>query len=218
MRHPDHAAVFRRLHEPGAFLILANAWDAGSARVIEECGAPAIATSSAGLAWAHGYADGHALPVRSASTSRTARRRPISSAPRSRRRSAPRRGPASSFSSTRTDVFLHRLVPAGDALAVTIERGAQYRRAGADGIFVPYLLAPDDVRAVVAAIAPLPLIAMATAKLPPAAELRALGVRRLSAGAAIASRALARGARSRPPSSATGAPTRSSRRPSTTRH
>lgn len=45
MSHPEHAPVFRPLHEPGAFLILPNAWDAGSARVIEDCGAPAIATS-----------------------------------------------------------------------------------------------------------------------------------------------------------------------------
>ena len=64
MSMPAHAAAFRRLHAPGALLILANAWDAGSARVIEECGAAAIATTSAGLAWAHGYADGHALPPR----------------------------------------------------------------------------------------------------------------------------------------------------------
>ncbi|MEW6270829.1 MAG: isocitrate lyase/phosphoenolpyruvate mutase family protein [Thermodesulfobacteriota bacterium] len=32
--------------------------------MIEQCGAAAIATSSAALAWAHGYADGHHLPAR----------------------------------------------------------------------------------------------------------------------------------------------------------
>lgn len=53
---------FRRLHEPGRILVLANAWDAGSARIIESCGAAAIATTSAGLAWSRGYADGHQLP------------------------------------------------------------------------------------------------------------------------------------------------------------
>ena len=59
-----HASTFRDLHAPGSFLILPNAWDAGSARLIESCGAPAIATTSAGVAWACGYPDGDALPVR----------------------------------------------------------------------------------------------------------------------------------------------------------
>ncbi len=57
------AARFRQLHHGTAPLLLPNAWDAGSARVIESCGAQAIATSSAGLAWARGYADGGAFPA-----------------------------------------------------------------------------------------------------------------------------------------------------------
>ncbi len=44
-------------------LILPNAWDAGSARLFEEAGAKAIATTSAGVGWALGYPDGNALPV-----------------------------------------------------------------------------------------------------------------------------------------------------------
>lgn len=56
------AEEFHRLHVPGKPLLLANAWDAGSARLIESCGAAAIATTSAGLAWAHGYPDGDQLP------------------------------------------------------------------------------------------------------------------------------------------------------------
>jgi len=58
------AARFRALHQGPQPLLLPNAWDAGSARVIEASGARAIATTSAGLAWAAGYADGYALPVR----------------------------------------------------------------------------------------------------------------------------------------------------------
>src|SRR4029453_14349007 len=50
------------LHERG-LLILPNAWDAASARLIESLGAKAIATTSAGVAWSHGYADGNVLPV-----------------------------------------------------------------------------------------------------------------------------------------------------------
>src|SRR5262249_4050863 len=41
----------------------ANAWDAGTARLIESLGAKAVATTSAGVAWAHGYPDGDTLPV-----------------------------------------------------------------------------------------------------------------------------------------------------------
>src|SRR5689334_1560986 len=54
---------FRELYGLGCILLLPNAWDAGSARIIAEAGAPAIATTSAGVAWAHGYADGDRLPT-----------------------------------------------------------------------------------------------------------------------------------------------------------
>ena len=55
------ASAFRALHEPGRILLLPNAWDALSARVIQECGAQAIATTSSGLSWAHGCSDGEHL-------------------------------------------------------------------------------------------------------------------------------------------------------------
>jgi 2-methylisocitrate lyase-like PEP mutase family enzyme len=54
--------LLRSLHQGPGLLLLPNAWDAGSARLIESFGAKAIATTSAGLAWAHGYSDGNALP------------------------------------------------------------------------------------------------------------------------------------------------------------
>jgi 2-methylisocitrate lyase-like PEP mutase family enzyme len=59
----DLATAFRRLHRPqdGAILILPNAWDAMSARVIEHAGARAIATTSAGVSWALGRPDGQGL-------------------------------------------------------------------------------------------------------------------------------------------------------------
>jgi 2-methylisocitrate lyase-like PEP mutase family enzyme len=60
--NPDAASVFHRLHA-GDILILANAWDAFSAKLIAKAGAKAIATSSAAVAWSHGYADHHHLPV-----------------------------------------------------------------------------------------------------------------------------------------------------------
>jgi 2-methylisocitrate lyase-like PEP mutase family enzyme len=62
MKHPDLATAFHALHRGPELLLLANAWDAGSARLIESRGARAIATTSAGVAWSHGYPDGDALP------------------------------------------------------------------------------------------------------------------------------------------------------------
>ncbi len=58
----ERAQTFAGLHAGPKLLILPNAWDAGSARIIESAGATAIATSSAAVAWAHGYADGQFLP------------------------------------------------------------------------------------------------------------------------------------------------------------
>lgn len=57
-------ARFAALHRADRPLLLANAWDAASARLWQEIGAPAVATSSAAVAWSRGYADGGALPHR----------------------------------------------------------------------------------------------------------------------------------------------------------
>ena len=59
----QQAETFRRLHEGPQILVLPNAWDAASAAMMEDAGAKAVATSSAALAWAHGYADGDILPI-----------------------------------------------------------------------------------------------------------------------------------------------------------
>jgi 2-methylisocitrate lyase-like PEP mutase family enzyme len=58
----ERATTFAALHAGPKLLVLPNAWDAGSARIIENAGAKAIATSSAAVAWAHGYPDGQFLP------------------------------------------------------------------------------------------------------------------------------------------------------------
>jgi len=56
------AAEFLALHAGPGF-VLPNAWDAGSARILEHVGFPAIATTSAGIAWSLGVPDGGALTV-----------------------------------------------------------------------------------------------------------------------------------------------------------
>lgn len=61
-RH-NNATVFSHLHRQPHPLRLPNAWDAGSALLIESLGATAIATTSAGVAWSLGYRDGDKLPL-----------------------------------------------------------------------------------------------------------------------------------------------------------
>lgn len=234
---PSTAAAFRALHAPGGFLVLPNAWDAGSARVIEECGAPAIATTSSGLGWANGYADGGALPPRVLADAVAAITRvvrvPLSvdaeagyaddpaavaevvaaivdggavginledgtqppdllCAKIAAAKDAAARAGVDLFVNARIDVFLRGLVPAGERVAATVDRARRYLAAGCDGVFAPRASAPDDLRALAAAVAPAPLNVMAVPGLAPATELRAAGVRRLSAGSAVAAAALAR--------------------------
>lgn len=59
----DHAQAFHRLHVKGEPVVLFNVWDAGTAKVVAEAGAKAIATGSWSVAAAHGYGDGQALPL-----------------------------------------------------------------------------------------------------------------------------------------------------------
>lgn len=59
---PDYAEQLRALHRTPPILVLPNAWDAASARLIEAEGFPVIATTSAGVAAALGYPDGGVVP------------------------------------------------------------------------------------------------------------------------------------------------------------
>ena len=225
----DIVATFRKLHRNVTPLRLPNAWDAGSARLFESLGASAIATTSAGVAWALGYQDGRLLPVSEvvAAASRMARvlKVPLSvdiehgysDDPKAVAenvmrlvdlgvaginiedgpdkpallafkiegiRSAVSKAGADLFVNVRTDVFLASLVEEPNLVEESIERGTLYAKAGADGLFVPGIVQPEDIEAVVAGIS-LPLNAIAWPGLADAAELGKLGVRRLSAGSGI---------------------------------
>jgi len=57
----EQAELLQRLHRGPGILVLPNAWDVITARVIESAGFGAIATSSAGVAWALGYPDGERI-------------------------------------------------------------------------------------------------------------------------------------------------------------
>lgn len=225
----ERARAFRELHREGSLLVLPNAWDAGSARLVESCGASAVATSSAAVAWAHGAADGEQLErgvlVRAVGEIARVVRGPLSvdaeagyaaepagvaetvgalveagavginledgaGAPEllAAKIEAAKRAAASAgvelFVNARTDVYLRGLVPPAQAVDEVLRRARLYQAAGADGLFVPGLTAPAEIEIVVRE-ARLPLNLMILPNLPPADELRRLGVRRLSAGMAL---------------------------------
>jgi 2-methylisocitrate lyase-like PEP mutase family enzyme len=61
-RQQQSAEAFRRAHRGPKLLLLPNAWDAMSARQFEAAGFGAVATTSGGIAWALGHADGEQAP------------------------------------------------------------------------------------------------------------------------------------------------------------
>lgn len=225
---PSLHAQFAALHDTDVPLLLPNAWDAASARLWQEAGATAVATSSAAVAWSRGYADGGKLPREELLGSLQGVMR-VTSIPvtvdiedgysddpqavaelaeaivdigavgvnledggkppvllvdkiRAIRKQL---GGKPLFVNARTDVYLHGLATGPEAVAMTIERLAAYRDAGADGGFVPGLSSAEDAAAIVAAVPGLAINVMA---LPGLASLDALaeaGVRRISAGPAF---------------------------------
>jgi 2-methylisocitrate lyase-like PEP mutase family enzyme len=65
MRDPEQkkkAEAFRAMHTRTGVVLLPNVWDVASARIIEETGFEAIATTSAGIAFAQGFPDGQRIP------------------------------------------------------------------------------------------------------------------------------------------------------------
>ncbi|NOK38582.1 isocitrate lyase/phosphoenolpyruvate mutase family protein [Corallococcus exercitus] len=227
---PDTASTFRALHQGPDLLLLPNAWDAGSARLFESLGARAIATTSAGVAWALGFPDGNALPI----DALVATVRAIASVIRvpltvdaeagysddpatagenvarllsegavgcnledgngppellaakiERVKQAGARLGIDVFVNARTDVYLRKLVPPERRVEEALARAARYQQAGADGLFVAGITDAADIQAITRGT-PLPVNVLARQDLPALAELQRLGVRRLSAGSAIA--------------------------------
>jgi 2-methylisocitrate lyase-like PEP mutase family enzyme len=61
MSQADKANQFRELHHGPRALVLANVWDVASARIVQAAGFPALATTSAGIAFSLGYPDGEKI-------------------------------------------------------------------------------------------------------------------------------------------------------------
>lgn len=60
-KQQERAERFRRFHHQTPLLVLPNSWDAASARIIEQAGFRAVATTSSGVAAAPGYGDGQQI-------------------------------------------------------------------------------------------------------------------------------------------------------------
>ena len=220
---------FHQLHHEG-LLILTNVADATGARIVEQLGCKAVATSSAAVAWAHGYADGNALPLERLVSTVESIARVISlpltvdveagysddltrvaqvieaviaagavginiedgaSAPELlvrkidvARKVADQRN-VKLFINARTDVYLRGLMPAEDRVAETLKRAALYQAAGADGLFAAGVSAKYEIAALCQGTT-LPVNVLGLPGLPSLEALKALGVRRLSAGSGIA--------------------------------
>src|ERR687894_805409 len=158
----DKARTFAALHRPGDPVILYNAWDAGSARVVAEAGA-------IGCNFEDQVIGGEGLhPVEV----QTARIRAARAAV----------GP-DFFINARTDIFLKTKAATHEPAAIeeAIARARAYAEAGASGFFVPGLVDLDQLAQVCAA-SPLPVNFIAFPGAPAADTVAAAGIARISHG------------------------------------
>jgi 2-methylisocitrate lyase-like PEP mutase family enzyme len=227
----DKRAAFRRLHETGCF-VLPNPWDVGSARALAHLGFKAIASTSAGAAWAAGKQDGElgldavldhlrmlvaatSLPVNADFENGFADRpegvaRNVALAVETglaalsiedwsgsvmyepglaveRLRAA-----RAAIDAIDPSVMLigrneNFRVP-GMSAADSIARAIAYAEAGADCLFVPFILDPGAVAELVAAVAPKPVNVVVHDYDHNIRNFAALGVRRCSVGGSLAQR------------------------------
>ncbi|MFJ4770036.1 isocitrate lyase/phosphoenolpyruvate mutase family protein [Streptomyces uncialis] len=236
------ARALRALHVPGRPLVLPNAWDPASARLVVAAGAVAVATTSAGIAWELGLPDGERLdrdraldavariaaavdvpvtadieagyadgtpdiaatirivlaagavgvniedalygdPAQDAAT-------PLRPVGDQADRLRVARGAADAqgvplFVNARVDTYWKSVGDPATRLARTLERAAAYLAAGADGIFVPGVRDPEEIRALADGVDG-PLNILAGPGLPTVPELAALGVARVTLGSGLA--------------------------------
>ncbi len=237
----EKATLLRELHHRDAPLILVNAWDAVSARIVEALGFAAVATTSSGVANAEGYPDGQRIP-RSAMLARvqviaravdipvtadleggygatvedaiaTARGSIESGAVGLNLEDGTGDAAMPLLDSQLQSQRIRAIRTVGDELGVplvvnarvdsfhfgtdnevrfgdAIRRAAEYIKAGADCIFVPFVRDKDTIARLAAAI-PAPLNVLAGAETPDVATLATIGVRRVSVGGSPAAHALA---------------------------
>jgi 2-methylisocitrate lyase-like PEP mutase family enzyme len=231
------AQSFRKLHEREGIFIVPNPWDAGSAKMLAHLGFEALATTSAGLAFSLGKADGQRAVSREETLSNArivvaATDLPVSADLENgfgdepevcaetillaagaglaggsiedatgrpadpiypfelaveRVKAAVRAARSLSFPFTLT-ARAENLINGRPDLADTIRRLEAFAEAGADVLYAPGLKTPDEIRAVVRAVAPRPvnvILGLGPTTLS-VGELAGLGVKRVSVGSALA--------------------------------
>jgi len=229
----EKAQLLRALHAGPGILVLPNAWDAASARLFEDAGFPAIATTSAGVANVLGYADGQQAPREEAlfMVRRIANTVQVPVTADMEAGYGPYsveevvttvRGVLAAGAvglnledmaygdtalvdlglqvekiqalhalgadlgiplviNARTDAFHLERFESKERFRLAVERANAYRAAGADCLFVPFVIAADTIADLVKAIAgPVNILAMPGT--PSVAELERMGVRRVSVG------------------------------------
>jgi 2-methylisocitrate lyase-like PEP mutase family enzyme len=238
----EKVAQFQALHQGPEPLVIANPWDAGTARILTGLGFKALSTTSAGLAFALGKRDGTAsvtraealanakaiadatdLPVAAdlengygprpedaAETIRLAAEtaglvggsiedatgdeaQPIYEFQHAVERvaaaaAAARALPFPFMLVGRAENYLHGRADLDD----TIRRLQAYEAAGAEVLYAPGIISPDDIRTVCASVnKPVNvLVGLKAAPTLSVRELGALGVRRVSLGSGFARAAM----------------------------
>ena len=225
--------AFRQLHESGCFVI-PNPWDTGSARYLQGLGFKALATTSAGAAWARALPDGQQtrdmvldhlreivaatdLPVNAdfeggfasdpAGVAQSVRlavdtgvaglsiedstgdaANPLRTLDDAvARMRAARTAIDEAGGNTLLVGRAENFIVGRPDLDDTIARLKAYAQAGADCLYAPGINKPEQIRAVVQAVAPKPVnLLIGSASGMSVAEAAALGIRRISVGGALA--------------------------------
>lgn len=218
---------FKALHQENTPLLLANVWDAQSAKIAENAGFKALGTSSHAIANSMGYEDGEEIrfeelfpviekivkavkiPVSvdfeagySGKPEEVAKmvkklenigisginiedgvvkngKRKLENPKILEAKIKAIKAKCSIFINARTDTYTTKNA---NALKESIRRAKIYAKAGADGIFVPLIETPSDIKAFTKEIS-LPLNVFTTPKLPSYKNLAKLSVKRVSHGA-----------------------------------
>ncbi|MET3667372.1 isocitrate lyase/phosphoenolpyruvate mutase family protein [Caulobacter sp. 1776] len=227
-------AAFRALHAEGCFA-LPNPWDAGSAKRLQKLGFKALASTSAGMAWAMGKDDGQVtrdevvahlrylcavtdLPVNAdfengfSDTAEGVGENvtlaieagvaglsiedwsgtglydlPVAVERLKAARAAIDVSGQDVMLVGRTEGYLRGVRD----LAPTLERLKAYAAAGADVLYAPAVTDPDEIKAIVEAVAPKPVNVLFWGAEMSVDSLGALGVRRVSTGGSLAAAAWA---------------------------
>ncbi len=226
MNQSEKADLLRRLHAGPDVLVLPNAWDAVSARIVEAEGFPVVATTSAGLAAVLGYADGQRIPqtemlfligkiagavdipvtadieagyddaiqtahdvIASGAVGMNIEDmagRELIPLPRQIEtiravKSVSAEASIPLIINARTDIFLGQIGDSSTRFDRAVERLNGFYDAGADCLFAPGVTDRETIARLVAAVRG-PLNILATVGSPSIAEMKGLGVRRVSLG------------------------------------